>query len=319
MSCTPTRSSPRTPDGSLPMACPAASTNCARWRSLPGSPAVLRFAAAAARPIPRRQYRCRHSGHRSTVTSARPTATARRPRRRRRSCAEQPGNSASKEQRRDRRPRCRQRRQQGLTESAWAAPSTSPCRCPRGPACPTLRANWSATVPPTLRPAGTWPRASARPPAGASPSPATTAKPSRTLAPATRPALPGLPGRPGHPVGHRTQRKMQHLETAPCSHARRSASYRPPPSLAHLIRIRQRTCSFPGCRRPASRCDLDHVIPYDRGGATCECNMAPLCRRHHQAKQAPRWRLDQPEPGNMTWQLPSGRTYQTAGEVYVFF
>ena len=132
-----------------------------------------------------------------------------------------------------------------------------------------------------------------------------------------RPANPGCPGDLVIRWATGLSCKMQYLETAPCSHARRSASYRPPPSLAHLIRIRQRTCSFPGCRRPASRCDLDHVIPYDRGGATCECNLAPLCRRHHQAKQAPRWRLDQPEPGIMTWQLPSGRTYQTAGEVYV--
>jgi hypothetical protein len=103
--------------------------------------------------------------------------------------------------------------------------------------------------------------------------------------------------------------KMQFLESGPCTHARRSAGYRPPPSLAHLLRIRQRTCSYPGCRRPARRCDLDHVVPYDLGGATCECNLTPLCRRHHQAKQAPRWHLSQSEPGALTWQLPHGRSY----------
>jgi hypothetical protein len=83
-----------------------------------------------------------------------------------------------------------------------------------------------------------------------------------------------------------------------------------------LITIRQPTCSFPGCRRPAVRCDEDHTHPYDQGGRTCECNLAPLCRRHHRAKQAPGWHLAQDHPGIMTWRLPSGRTYQTAGDPY---
>jgi hypothetical protein len=110
--------------------------------------------------------------------------------------------------------------------------------------------------------------------------------------------------------------KMQFLESGPCTYARRSAGYRPPPSLAHLLRIRQRTCSYPGCRRPARRCDLDHVVPYDLGGATCECNLTPLCRRHHQAKQAPRWHLSQDQPGTLTWELPHGRGYTVTPDPY---
>jgi len=39
------------------------------------------------------------------------------------------------------------------------------------------------------------------------------------------------------------------------------------------VRIRQRRCSFPGCRRPAITCDLDHTHPYDKGGRTCECKL----------------------------------------------
>jgi hypothetical protein len=110
--------------------------------------------------------------------------------------------------------------------------------------------------------------------------------------------------------------KLQFLETGTCGHARRTSRYRPPLSLAHLIRVRQRTCSYPGCRRPARRCDLDHTVPYDQGGATCECNLAPLCRRHHQAKQAHRWHLTQDQPGVMTWRTPSGRTYTTLPDPY---
>jgi Domain of unknown function (DUF222) len=104
---------------------------------------------------------------------------------------------------------------------------------------------------------------------------------------------------------------LRWLETGQCAHRRESASYRPPPGLQHLIRIRQQLCVFPGCGRPARRCDLDHTLAYHRGGRTCECNLAPLCRKHHHTKQAHGWTLDQPEPGIMTWTTPTGRRYTT--------
>jgi len=109
---------------------------------------------------------------------------------------------------------------------------------------------------------------------------------------------------------------MTWFEPAGCTHERHSAAYRPPPTLQHLIRVRQQTCAFPGCRRPASQCDLDHTVPFQCGGLTCECNLAPLCRRHHKAKQAPGWWLEQPCPGVLTWTIPSGRSYSTCPTVY---
>jgi hypothetical protein len=36
-----------------------------------------------------------------------------------------------------------------------------------------------------------------------------------------------------------------------------------------------------------------------------------LCARHHHAKHAPGWKLEQPEPGVMRWTLPSGRSHTT--------
>ena len=110
--------------------------------------------------------------------------------------------------------------------------------------------------------------------------------------------------------------RVSYLESGTCSHQRESPRYRPPPSLRHLVTIRQRTCAEPGCQRPAHRSDLDHTLAYARGGRTCECNLAPLCRHGHRAKQAPGWRLDQPEPGLMIWTLPSGRTYSAQPDVY---
>src|SRR5260370_757969 len=54
--------------------------------------------------------------------------------------------------------------------------------------------------------------------------------------------------------------RLRWLEFGVCAHRRESAGYRPPTSLQHLIRVRQQLCAFPGCGRPARRCDLDHTI-----------------------------------------------------------
>ena len=62
---------------------------------------------------------------------------------------------------------------------------------------------------------------------------------------------------------------------------------------------------------PAAVCDNDHTVPFDQGGRTCECNLGPLCRRHHRVKQARGWRLEQPVPGVFAWTTPSGRIYIT--------
>jgi hypothetical protein len=106
------------------------------------------------------------------------------------------------------------------------------------------------------------------------------------------------------------------IETGTCSHRRESAAYRPSPVLRHIIKIRSPRCGFPGCRRRAVRCDDDHTIPHHKGGKTCECNLHPLCRHHHQTKQAQGWQVTQPEPGVLTWTLPCGRTITTRPEAY---
>jgi len=128
-------------------------------------------------------------------------------------------------------------------------------------------------------------------------------------------AGPGPPGTPGAAAWLR-HISLTPIETGTCAHRRESAGYRPSASLRHLIKIRSPRCGYPGCRRPAIRTDDDHTIPYHQGGKTCECNLYPLCRQHHQAKQSPGWRLEQREPGILTWTLPSGRTCTVTAEPY---
>jgi len=109
---------------------------------------------------------------------------------------------------------------------------------------------------------------------------------------------------------------MKWLERGDCRHPRLTKSYRPGRLLRHLINTRHRTCGYPGCSRPAQRCDTDHTTPFDQDGITCECNLAPLCREHHRTKQAAGWHLTQPEPGVLVWTAPHSRSYEVKPDSY---
>jgi hypothetical protein len=83
----------------------------------------------------------------------------------------------------------------------------------------------------------------------------------------------------------------------------------PGPALARWIRARDGTCRAPGCRVPASRCDIDHTIDHASGGTTTPDNLALLCRHHHRLKHDGGWRVTQPEPGVLAWQSPHGTRF----------
>jgi hypothetical protein len=102
-----------------------------------------------------------------------------------------------------------------------------------------------------------------------------------------------------------------------CDHASAEPRYTPSRKLAHLVRARTATCDAPACAAQAVHADLDHTTAYP-GGATDQCNLGPKCRRHHKAKQAPGWKVEQPEPGVIRWTLPSGRVHTTRPTVYDF-
>jgi hypothetical protein len=96
-------------------------------------------------------------------------------------------------------------------------------------------------------------------------------------------------------------------------------SDRVPDRVAEQVGLRDRTCVFPWCGRPARRCrpddpgtlgehacDCDHVIARARGGPTCSCNLAPLCRRHHRLKTHSPWTYLVLDPGRYLWTSPHG-------------
>ncbi len=96
-----------------------------------------------------------------------------------------------------------------------------------------------------------------------------------------------------------------------------SEAYRPRLLLQEFIRARDVTCRFPGCRRPAARCDLDHTKPHGKGGRTCHCNLGPFCRHHHRLKHESDWVVVQPEPGTFVFTSPTGRTYSSRAPALV--
>ena len=100
-----------------------------------------------------------------------------------------------------------------------------------------------------------------------------------------------------------------------CNHKHREDQYEPSRKLRHLVNARTNTCPAPGCGARAIHNEADHTQPWPEGD-TCEDNLSPPCARHHHAKHAPGWKLDQTQPGHMTWTTPGGRTYRTSPTRY---
>ena len=101
-----------------------------------------------------------------------------------------------------------------------------------------------------------------------------------------------------------------------CAHAMASPSYRPPPRIREYIAARDVTCRFGPCGQPAWRTDIDHTLPWHKGGLTCPCNLGGCCRTHHKIKQLPGWHLQQPQPGTFCWTTPAGRSYTVEPDLY---
>jgi Domain of unknown function (DUF222) len=85
--------------------------------------------------------------------------------------------------------------------------------------------------------------------------------------------------------------------------------YETPPAMRRSVQLRDPVCIFPGCVQAATRCDLDHTVPWPHG-PTCPCNLGPLCRTHHRLKTlAEGWQLINHGDGTFTWITPTGKHY----------
>ncbi|WP_348525344.1 HNH endonuclease signature motif containing protein [Luteimicrobium album] len=91
-----------------------------------------------------------------------------------------------------------------------------------------------------------------------------------------------------------------------------------PADLRRHLAVRDGTCRFPGCGRPAARCDTDHVTAFVDGGATDAANLLHLCRRQHRLKHETSWcvRVDQ-RTHDAVWTSPTGRQHVVPPAVVV--
>ena len=77
------------------------------------------------------------------------------------------------------------------------------------------------------------------------------------------------------------------------------------------LRMRDETCRFPGCSRPAARSDIDHTEEWQHDGRTDQDNLAHLCAPHHRLKHLSQWTVTQEPGGVLHWTSPGKRSYRT--------
>jgi hypothetical protein len=79
------------------------------------------------------------------------------------------------------------------------------------------------------------------------------------------------------------------------------------------VELRDLTCVSPGCRMPATECDLDHTTPYAHLPVTSIAGLAPLCRSDHVKRHKFDWTYLPLPGGDYLWTSRLGHTYTTSG------
>ncbi|MDD7942612.1 DUF222 domain-containing protein [Actinomycetospora lutea] len=93
----------------------------------------------------------------------------------------------------------------------------------------------------------------------------------------------------------------------PADHRRR----RPTAETDRWVRVRDRHCLIPVCRRSAHRAELDHTLDWAHHGPSTHTNLGVLDTHHHRAKHHADWRITQPLPGHFTIRTRAGQRLTT--------
>ncbi|MGB8406862.1 MAG: DUF222 domain-containing protein [Mycobacterium sp.] len=98
--------------------------------------------------------------------------------------------------------------------------------------------------------------------------------------------------------------------------------YRPSAAQVRFVRMRHLTCTFPGCDKPATHCDIDHSTPWPQG-PTHVANLAPKCRQHHLLKTfwtgPGGWSDRQDSDGTIVRTAPTGHQYRNVPGSRIMF
>jgi hypothetical protein len=65
-------------------------------------------------------------------------------------------------------------------------------------------------------------------------------------------------------------------------------------ALRRAIEVRDRTCRHPYCDEPADRCQVDHLVPWARGGPTTQPNGELRCGFHNRGREPDHIRTRRP-------------------------
>jgi hypothetical protein len=89
---------------------------------------------------------------------------------------------------------------------------------------------------------------------------------------------------------------------------------RPSAAQRRSVTARDVTCIFPGCRMPASACDLDHRVPWSQRQRTDTAGLNAVCRYDHvTVRHRIGWKHRALPGGDHLWISPLGHRYTTSG------
>ncbi|WKK70996.1 hypothetical protein Q0F99_15080 [Rathayibacter oskolensis] len=86
----------------------------------------------------------------------------------------------------------------------------------------------------------------------------------------------------------------------------------PPPQMRLALQLRDQTCRFPGCTRPASTSEADHTIEWRERRPHLPRDLASLCTAHHHVRHGDRWTYRLHPDGTTEWTTPTGRHVTTS-------
>jgi hypothetical protein len=89
---------------------------------------------------------------------------------------------------------------------------------------------------------------------------------------------------------------------------------RPTAAQRRAVEARDRVCMFPGCRIPATQCDLDHRVPWAQRPVTDSAGLDAACRYDHvTVRHNIGWRHSPLPGGDHLWISPLGHRYTKSG------
>jgi len=101
----------------------------------------------------------------------------------------------------------------------------------------------------------------------------------------------------------RLTRVIDHADSVPVD------AYEVPDRIREQLILAQPVEVAPYATLTARRADMDHTIPWARGGPTTPDNLGPLSRTAHRARTHGGYLLTQPQPGHWHWTTPRGQHF----------